>query len=164
MTGAELRTHRKAVLLSQKALAQRAKMSASAVKYWERKARINPNSRAVNRMAKALGITNLAVFPHYNARTGEWGVTEWDKMRAKIDAEVEVKMAAFRYRAAVRAARLRIVCGAKTRKETVCRNLSEPGRRRCKFHGGKSTGPKTQDGRERIADAQRARWLKWRMR
>lgn len=29
---------------------------------------------------------------------------------------------------------------------------------RCRLHGGKSTGPKTPEGRARIADAQRARW------
>lgn len=29
---------------------------------------------------------------------------------------------------------------------------------RCKLHGGKSTGPKTPEGRARIAAAQRARW------
>ncbi len=29
---------------------------------------------------------------------------------------------------------------------------------RCRLHGGKSTGPKTPEGRARIAAAQRARW------
>jgi hypothetical protein len=29
---------------------------------------------------------------------------------------------------------------------------------RCRLHGGKSTGPKTPEGRARIAEAQRARW------
>jgi hypothetical protein len=29
---------------------------------------------------------------------------------------------------------------------------------RCEMHGGKSTGPKTAEGRARIAEAQRARW------
>lgn len=31
-------------------------------------------------------------------------------------------------------------CRAKTRKGKVCRLLSEPGKRRCKFHGGMPTG------------------------
>ncbi len=30
---------------------------------------------------------------------------------------------------------------------------------RCKLHGGKSTGPRTAEGRARIAAAQRSRWL-----
>ncbi len=33
---------------------------------------------------------------------------------------------------------------------------------RCKFHGGRSTGPRTEAGRRRIAEAQRRRWLRWR--
>ena len=32
---------------------------------------------------------------------------------------------------------------------------------RCKFHGGHSTGPRTQEGRNRIARAQRERWRLW---
>nr|WP_051544584.1 HGGxSTG domain-containing protein [Sulfitobacter mediterraneus] len=56
----------------------------------------------------------------------------------------------------------RQTCHAKTRKGRLCRNKSEPGRRRCKFHGGMSTGPKTQEGRARIAEAQRARWAGFR--
>lgn len=53
-------------------------------------------------------------------------------------------------------------CGALTRKGTPCRCKPLPGKRRCKFHGGASTGPKTPEGRERIAEAQRRRWAKWR--
>ncbi len=48
-------------------------------------------------------------------------------------------------------------CGAKTRKGTACRCQPIPGRRRCKFHGGLSTGPKTPEGRERIREALRRR-------
>jgi hypothetical protein len=33
----------------------------------------------------------------------------------------------------------------------------EFGKARCRFHGGLSTGPKTQAGRARIAEAQRRR-------
>jgi hypothetical protein len=42
------------------------------------------------------------------------------------------------------------------------RNKSEPGRKRCKFHGGRLTGPKTAEGRARIAAAQRKRWARRR--
>ena len=162
MTGAELRAYRKAAHLSQIALAQRADISPSALKYWERKARIKPSVWAVKRIAKALGIgVQPANLPQY-ARAGGWGVTEWGQTSGKLDAEVELKMVAWRERAALRAARLRVVCGAKTRKDTSCRNLSEPGRKRCKFHGGKSTGPRTCEGKARIAEAQRARWANFR--
>ena len=43
-------------------------------------------------------------------------------------------------------------CGAKTRKGTSCMSPAmENGR--CRMHGGKSTGPKTDEGRERISEA-----------
>lgn len=38
----------------------------------------------------------------------------------------------------------------------------ELGKRRCRFHGGLSTGPKTEAGRARIAEAQRRRWKAYR--
>jgi hypothetical protein len=37
-----------------------------------------------------------------------------------------------------------------------------PGKRRCKFHGGLSTGPRTLAGRARIAAAQKLRWAIYR--
>lgn len=57
------------------------------------------------------------------------------------------------------------VCGAATRAPDhhPCRNQPEPGRRRCKHHGGRSTGPATTEGRARIAAAVRARWERWRV-
>ncbi|MEH3109466.1 MAG: HGGxSTG domain-containing protein [Agrobacterium cavarae] len=64
----------------------------------------------------------------------------------------------------MQAARKQVRCGAKTRKGTACRHLSEPGKARCKFHGGKSTGPKTEEGIARIAEAQRRRWDTFRYR
>ena len=58
----------------------------------------------------------------------------------------------------------RRLCGAKTRVGGCCQVRAEPGKTRCRFHGGKSTGPKTQAGRARIAEAQRLRWLAFRER
>ncbi len=49
-------------------------------------------------------------------------------------------------------------CGARTRRGTLCKCKPIPGKRRCKLHGGASTGPKTPEGRGRIAEAQRRRW------
>jgi len=52
-------------------------------------------------------------------------------------------------------------CGARTRKGTPCqRQALKNGR--CPNHGGLSTGPKSSDGRARIAAAQRARWQAYR--
>ena len=55
-----------------------------------------------------------------------------------------------------------VICGAQTRKGTSCRAKALPRKKRCRFHGGLSTGPKTSAGRDRIAKAQRQRWAKWR--
>jgi DNA-binding XRE family transcriptional regulator len=54
-------------------------------------------------------------------------------------------------------------CGARTRRGTPCAAKAIPGKHRCKHHGGMSTGPRSQQGRERIAAAQRKRWLKWQI-
>jgi hypothetical protein len=58
----------------------------------------------------------------------------------------------------------RRLCGAKTRAGGYCKVRAEPGKARCRFHGGKSTGPKTPAGRARIAAVQRLRWLAYRER
>lgn len=42
-------------------------------------------------------------------------------------------------------------CQARTRKGTPCQCTPLPGKRRCKLHGGLSTGPKTPEGRARSA-------------
>jgi hypothetical protein len=56
-------------------------------------------------------------------------------------------------------------CGATTRRDGhPCWWEPETGKTRCKFHGGKSTGPKTPEGRARIAEAQRKRWANSRSR
>ena len=44
-------------------------------------------------------------------------------------------------------------CGAKTRKGTACQNPPLTGKVRCRLHGGLSTGPKTPEGKARIAAA-----------
>ncbi|MFA5901399.1 MAG: HGGxSTG domain-containing protein [Hyphomicrobium sp.] len=41
----------------------------------------------------------------------------------------------------------RITCGAKTKSGHPCRGKSLPGKRRCKWHGGCSTGPSSADGK-----------------
>jgi hypothetical protein len=53
-------------------------------------------------------------------------------------------------------------CGARTRKGAPCRAKALPRKTRCKFHGGMSTGPKTAEGRQKIAEAQRRRWAAYR--
>lgn len=44
-------------------------------------------------------------------------------------------------------------CLAKTRAGTPCKNPAITGKERCRMHGGKSTGPRTAEGKARIAAA-----------
>jgi hypothetical protein len=44
-------------------------------------------------------------------------------------------------------------CGAKTRAGTPCQNPAIKDRSRCKLHGGRSTGPRTPEGKARVAAA-----------
>ena len=44
----------------------------------------------------------------------------------------------------------RVICGARRRRDgQPCQGLSVPGKLRCKWHGGASTGPRTDEGRAR---------------
>jgi hypothetical protein len=54
-------------------------------------------------------------------------------------------------------------CGARVRhRRGFCRKWPVPGKDRCRFHGGRSTGPPTEDGKALSLEAMRAgrqRWL-----
>jgi hypothetical protein len=44
----------------------------------------------------------------------------------------------------------RTLCGGKRRRDGLpCQARSEPGKQRCRFHGGRSTGPRTEGGKAR---------------
>lgn len=45
-------------------------------------------------------------------------------------------------------------CLAKTRSDGICQLIGNPKNGRCQLHGGASTGPRTDEGRARIAAAQ----------
>ena len=55
-------------------------------------------------------------------------------------------------------------CGAKTRSGSPCAKFPIAGKRRCRNHGGLSTGPRTKEGRARIAAAntKHGRYKGWR--
>ena len=44
-------------------------------------------------------------------------------------------------------------CGARTRRGTACLKPALKGKTRCALHGGRATGPKTQQGLQRISEA-----------
>lgn len=48
------------------------------------------------------------------------------------------------------AAAERVACGARRHRDgKPCQSKSEPGKKRCRFHGGRSTGPRSPEGRAR---------------
>jgi hypothetical protein len=51
----------------------------------------------------------------------------------------------------------RVLCGAKCRDGGRCRALVMTGRTRCARHGGKSTGPRSEEGRAAIAQSNQRR-------
>lgn len=51
-------------------------------------------------------------------------------------------------------------CAARTRSGTKCRNYPVQGKRRCRLHGGLSTGPKTAEGRKKCANAAKEMWAR----
>jgi hypothetical protein len=92
------------------------------------------------------------------------GRTRWERrrmrqaLRAKFAAQLAVEDAESRRLPK----RFRLRCCAMTRAGRPCVRLPVEGKRRCRNHGGCSTGPRTKAGRRRIAAAQRARWARWR--
>ena len=159
MTGAELRARRKALGLSQVELAKRAKMSRDAVQYWERKAVVDPRQVGPRRFFEVLGVQDYSTRPAY-ARAG-WGLTPGKADPAVVRGAVPAKSALGQGATKQPQVPFQFCCGALTRKGQPCRNAPEPGRTRCKFNGGKSTGPRTPEGRASIAEAQRKRWRAW---
>ena len=59
-----------------------------------------------------------------------------------------------------------LLCGARTRSNSLCAKHPIKGKRRCRLHGGLSTGPRTREGKARIAAAQlkHGRYVNWRAR
>ena len=56
------------------------------------------------------------------------------------------------------------LCGAKTRSGMPCEKFPLASKRRCRLHGGLSTGPKTEAGRAAIGAAhyKHGRYVNWR--
>ena len=55
---------------------------------------------------------------------------------------------------------VRVTCGARRRRDGLpCQALSVPGKSRCKWHGGASTGPKTKEGKKASTENLRSRNL-----
>lgn len=60
--------------------------------------------------------------------------------------------------------KVKLVSGARTRRGTPCQSTQLFRKGRCRFHGGMSTGPMTEEGRAAISRAMKARWSSVRSR
>jgi len=152
LTGRELKTARLRAGISQQQLADRIGLHRLTVGYWEtKKGRFSATHGTPLTIAQSLGMNCISG----SIRAGAaWGLTDDDRMRLESDLLRQ------KCKSSQHQSNRRVICAAQTRKGTLCKALSEPGKRRCKLHGGLSTGPKTSEGRARIAKAQRQRWAK----
>ena len=100
--------------------------------------------------AQEPGATNGAVL---DAILYEWaelaGISYGEVRSAKTSAPVP-QPAQARMTSTPWQATRRVICGARRHRDgQPCQARSEPGKRRCRFHGGRSTGPKTPEGKAR---------------
>ncbi|KAA0909832.1 helix-turn-helix transcriptional regulator [Aquicoccus porphyridii] len=158
LTGPELKSLRRNFGINQTRMAELIGTTRQTISYWERKVlpftRYDMRYGRPNEMLQALGV-DLQDFQTSPRARGDGVLQGWrDWEQERLDREND----RLHRKAQDIAARYRQPCGATTRKGQPCRLLSEPGKRRCKFHGGKSTGPRTPEGKARISEAQRKRW------
>lgn len=143
MTGDELKALREARGLSRPSLAKMSGLHPDTVKYWERKPIVRPYEYGPRLMLTALGFQPPTRI-------------KWGNFRSTTRARKGV-LSKTGY---IGPSRVQHACGAKTRKGTPCRAKALPGKTRCKFHGGCSTGPRTLEGRRRISEVQKRRWAR----
>lgn len=133
-------------------LARKAGVDRTTVHYWLRK--VGPlQGHAPALFRKAFIAAGIDIGPDLKSTA-----TPFERIDpfAWVDAMVEAKLGRERLRLAAKA----IHCGAIRTNGKPCPAKPVPGKKRCRFHGGCSTGPRTPEGRMRIADAQRKRWAK----
>lgn len=147
MTADRLREARRLAGWSQRELARRAGVHAQTVKYWERRSGII-GGHAVRRFKEALLAAGKAMQEGFAPSPSEPLLAPFNAVRDTLTPE---PLHGLPKPSPAK-------CGARTRKGTPCNARPVPGKRRCKFHGGLSTGARTPEGRERIAAAQRRRW------
>ena len=159
LTGKDLAALRRRAGLSQAALPQRVGISRQTVSYWERKPALDGRAATLTKIACALDPGDREVI--LSSRAG-LGFISLHFQGAVLSEHLSLIGTAQAQRKIVLASMWRQTCKAMTRRGMECLLKSEPGKRRCRLHGGLSTGPKTDEGKARIAKAQRKRWVERR--
>lgn len=142
MTGAELNQARIALNLSRRAISELTGLHPDSIRYWESKSIVDTRGYAPKLIITALGLQIPE--PLLAKRSRSYGVS------VNFPTQPRVRHGEIHR------------CGAKTRKGTPCQCKPMPNKRRCKYHGGASTGSKTLEGRQRQSEAQKRRWARWR--
>ena len=127
-TGSDLRAARKAKGLNQTELGKLAGCGRHTVSYWECKSTLSRYG-ACAAMCRTLGV-------YVPDRLERFRLS--DAQQEAVDRRWQAELQRLREAEERQNATRRVVCGAKTRKGRPCRAMSEPGRVRCRFHGGKS--------------------------
>jgi hypothetical protein len=149
---AHLRASIKAAGWTCVALARHAGFDRTTVFYWLRK--LGPlKGHTPNVLRKAFLSAGVDIGPDLQSAISPRGHVD---PFAWIDAVIQPKLESERARLAMKAIR----CGAIRTNGKPCPARPVAGKKRCRFHGGMSTGPRTTEGRQRIAEAQRKRWAK----
>lgn len=159
LTGKELAALRRRAGMSQASLAQRVGISRQTVSYWEGKPALDGRAATLTKIAYALGPGGREII--LNSRP-ILGFISLHFEEAVLSGHLSLIRTAQAQRKAVLAGMRRQTCKAMTRRGMECLLKSEPGKKRCRLHGGLSTGPKTAEGKARIAEAQRKRWAERR--
>lgn len=158
-TGKDLAALRRRAGMSQASLAQRVGISRQTVSYWEGKPALDGRAATLTKIACALDPSGGEVI--LNSRPG-LGFISLHFEGVVLSEHLSLIRTAQAQRKTVLAGMRRQTCKAMTRRGMECLLKSEPGKRRCRLHGGLSAGPKTVEGKARIAEAQRKRWAERR--
>lgn len=166
VTGADLKKVRLERGIGLREQARLAGVSHRAVTYWEAKTDLDPRAYAVRAICAVFG-WDSATFVRGKTRAGYRLFTREETEQllaehARIEAERALVAEGLATHKGGALKLKRVICGAKTRKGLPCRAKSEPGKRRCRFHGGMSTGAKTPEGRARQVEGIRRYWAKVR--
>lgn len=156
MKGPELQYIRRLLGFSRPQLALLINVHPDTIRYWERKVHIRYDASVPEQILAALDLGALDV-----------QMAQWSDRYRRLLQNSKCPVAPKGYEDRVsnepegqspEIQTGKTACGARTRTGGACKAKPFRGRSRCRMHGGLSTGPKTEAGRQRISDAQKRRW------
>jgi len=154
VTGSDLKELRRMFGFSRRQLAIHIEVHPDTIRYWERKTLLSAYAKVPMQILQELGIGVLDVSTVLRSVRFKRLITHLTIERPRELAEPTPEEGG-----AIGGNKISS-CAAKTRTGSLCQAKPVPGRKRCRMHGGLSTGPKTEAGRMRISRAQKKRRAK----